>query len=231
MNISNRDKMLLLILVGIIVFLFADLGVSKSYNTKTTEIESRIDSLAPTLTLLRGYNSNLAAYKAGIDKSDTSISSALSSLPTDVRSEYILMYVTQLESAVGLTADRIAVSDPALVSRFNLPRKSSDGFTLVPSAALRTEFTLSCGITYPQLKKLLAYVYSTPEMTTVKSIEVSFNSETGGLTGTVVMEKYFLGSEDYSYSKTIIPPVEKGSENLFGTFSAQPSSSSAGNTN
>ncbi len=231
MNISNRDKMLLLILFGIIVFLIAYLGVSKSYNTKTAEIQSQIDKLVPSLTQLRGYDANLSTYKDGIDKSDSRITAELSKLPTDVRSEDIIMYVTKLESSVGLSAGRITVSDPVLVSQFNLPQKTADGFTLVPSAALRTEFTIKCDITYAQLKKLITYIYNTPEMTTIKSIEVSLNSETGGLTGTVVMEKYFIGSEAYTYSKTIIPPVDKGNENLFGTFSVTPSTSATGKTN
>lgn len=231
MNISNRDKMLLLILFGIIVFLIADLVVSKSYTTKTAAIQSQINTLAPSLTQLRGYNAGLATYKDGIEKSDSSITYELSRLPTDVRSEDVIMYVTKLESSIGLTPDRISVSDPQLVSRFDIPKKTPDGFKMVPSAALRTEFTLNCGITYEQLKKLITYVYNTTEMTTIKSVEVSYSAGTGGLTGTVVMEKYFIGSEDYSYSKTIIPPVDKGNENLFGTFSVTPSSSAAGNTN
>ena len=231
MNISNRDKMLLLILLGIALFLIADLGISKSYNTKADAIQAQINSLTPQLTKLRDYNSKLSTYQDGINKSGSSISAELLKLPDDVRSEDMLMYATKLESAVGIAVNRITVSQPELVSRFDLPEKTADGFKLVPTAALRSGVTIDCGLSYSQFKKLITYIYNTPEMTTLKSVTVSFNSESGGLTGIVVMEKYFISNEDYTYSKTTIPPVDKGNENLFGTFSVTPSSSAAGNTN
>lgn len=231
MNLSNRDKMLLLILIGIVLFLVSDLVISKSYNAKTAALQTQVDTLTPKLTQLQGYNKNLKTYKDGIDKLGSSITSELSKLPQDVRSEDIVMYVTRLETDVKLKADEIEISEPQLVSRFNLPKKTVDGFEMVPSAALRVDFTLKCGLTYDQLKKLITYVYKTPEMTTLNKIEVSYNSESAGLTGSVVLEKYFVVSEDYVYSKTIIPPVDKGNENLFGTFSVNTPTNASGNTN
>ncbi|MGI5986227.1 MAG: hypothetical protein ACOX7O_10310 [Oscillospiraceae bacterium] len=219
MNISKRDQRLLLILLGIAVFLASYLGTFRTYSEKKAEIQTQIEAITPRLTELRGYQSHLAEYQEGISKIQDSVSSELSKFPDDVRSEDMIMYVTKLEEKIGLNAKSISIVPPELISQFNVPKESSEKYELVPVAALRTCLSIDCSLNYDQLKKLIDYIYATPEKTALKSVSVSYNAETGGLTGNVIMEKYFVSSSDYAYKPTDIPPVAKGTNDPFGTFS------------
>lgn len=219
MSISKRDQRLLFVLLGIAVFLVLYLLVYKSYNDKKADVQTQIDSLMPRLTELQGYNANLSSYQDGISKIENSVSTELSKFPSDVRSEDMIMYANELEDKLDISVQKIDIVPPELISQFNIPKQTSDGYTLVPIAALRTGIDIDCTLDYNQLKKLINYIYATKQRTTLKSVNVSFNAETGGLVGTVSIEKYFVSSADYTYQKTDIPSVKKGTSDLFGTFS------------
>ena len=219
MRISKRDQRLLLILLGLAVFLFTYLSICKSYDAKKDSVQTQIDSLSPRLSELQGYYANLSAYQDGISQIEDSVSTELSKFPADVRSEDLIMYSNELEQALGIKVQSINIVPPELISQFNIPKKTDDGFKLVPVAAMRTGINIECSLNYEQYKKLIDYIYSTKERTTLKSISVTYNSGSGGLTGSVSLEKYFVSSADYAYEKTDIPSVETGVSDPFGTLS------------
>lgn len=219
MGISKRDQRLLLIFLGLAVFLFTYLTVCKSFDSEKDSVQAEINALTPRLTELQGYYSNLSAYQSGISEIEDSVSTELSKFPPDVRSEDLIMYATELEKELGISIQSITILPPQLISQFNIPQKSEDGFKLVPVAAMRTGIDMECRMTYAQFKALVTYIYATKERTTLKSVSISFNSESGGLIGNVSLEKYFVSSADYKYVKTEIPPVEMGTSDPFGTFS------------
>lgn len=227
MRISKRDQRLLLVLLGLAIFLFTYLTVCRAYDAKREELQSQIDSLAPRLAELRQYSSNLSSYQEEISKIEDSVDSELSKFPSDVRNEDMVMYADELQKNIGIKLNGISVAKPELMSRFDIPRESADGYKLVPVAAMRIGADIDCSMNYSQLKSLINYIYSTKEKTALKSVNISFNAETGGLTGTISVEKYFVSSADYSYQKTNIPSVETGVSDPFGTFSVSASGENA----
>jgi len=218
LSISKRDQRLLLVFLGLAIFLFTYLTISKSYNEKRDAVQSEINSLSPRLNELQGYYANLGSYQDGISEIEDSVSTELSKFPSDVRSEDLIMYSNELEQALGIEISSISVVPPELISQFNIPMEVDNGFKLVPVAAMRTGLNVECSMNYEQLKKLIDYIYSTKERTTLKDVSISFNSTSGGLIGSVSLEKYFVSSADYKYEKTEMPPVNMGTTDPFGTF-------------
>jgi len=229
MSLSKRDQMLLLILLGIAIFLALYLGVGNNYKNKRLDVDTQITTLTPRLSQLKAYSDNLSNYRAGIKKSEDSISAGMQKFPGDVRSEDIAEYVSQLSASVGFDVKDIKIAQPEFISLFKIPEENSDSDSseLMPVAAMRAEFTLVCGLSYDQLKTLLNSVYASPSLMTVKSVDVSFDSNSGKLNGKIVLDKYFLASKDYRYSRTDYPPVSTGTGDPFGTFPVKQSKSPA----
>ena len=217
MNLSKRDQKLLLVLLGIVIFVAAWMGVRSNYNAKAEALESQLSSLEPRLAELRGYKDSVADYESGIEEIASTVKTELNKFPNDVRTEDMIMYAAGLEEAIGLSVGSISFMPPELLSQFNVPTDGEGGTELVPYAALRTGLSISCELDYTQMKKLIGYIYSTPQRTTLESLSVSYNSETGGLTGSASLAKYFLSGEKYVYHPTIVPNVTQGTTNPFGT--------------
>lgn len=225
MNISKRDQSLLLTLAGLLVFLAAYLGIYNNLNSKTETVKSEISSLQPRLTELREHYNNLASYEAGIDESIEHVETALEKYPDDVRPEELLMYAIALENDVGLEIRSVSFAPAEPVSRFQIVREGENGNEFVPMAAMRTGFSADCGLSYPELKRLINYIYATKHCTTLDSVSINYSAENGELAGTVQLSKYFVSSMDYSYEPTKVPDVPQGTSNPFGTFTVAPAPS------
>ena len=230
MNISKHDQKLILVLLGILIFLGAYFGICKTYNSKRTNTESQISELSVELDTLRAYSADQSSYQSEIDRIGAEINSTLSKYPSDVRSEDLIMFAIELEEKIGINIDSVSVAVPESVSTFSIPRYSRDSYQIVPIAALRTGMTISCALSYEQLKKLIDYVYASSKKSDISNVSVSYNSANGELLGTISIDRYFVASEDYTYAETEIPPVEQGTDNPFGTFtvitdSTEPSAS------
>lgn len=233
MKLSKRDTNLLLVLVGLIVFLGAYLGIANRYNARAEELQVQIAELAPRLEELRAHSANLPVYEAGIEQSIANVEAELSRYPTDVRTEDLLMYAIELRDQVGLGIDSVSFLPMEVVSRFQIVRENAQGEDeFVPMAAMKTGFSTSCDMNYQQLKALINYLYATEYCTTLERLTVVYNSETGGLAGSADIAKYFVSSKDYQYVPTEVPDVALGTDDPFKTFSVtrQPDSTNPGNT-
>lgn len=218
MNISKHDQKLILVLLGILIFLGAYFGICKTYNSKRTNTESQISELSVELDTLRAYSADQSSYQSEIDRIGAEINSTLSKYPSDVRSEDLIMFAIDLEEKIGIKIDNIAIVAPDPVSNFSIPKEAQDGIKIAPVASMRIGMTINCSLSYEQMKKLLDYVYASSKKSDVSNVSVSYSSETGALNATISMDKYFIASEDYTYSETDIPSVSLGTDNPFGTF-------------
>ena len=223
MSISKHDQKLILVLLGLAIFLASYFGISKAYGEKRADVESQIAALSTQLDTLRAYNQAQATYQSEIDIIDQSLSAKLAEFPTDIRSEDLIMFVTELENQVGISVSNISLAAPQLVAKLTIPEKSDSDYQFVPKIALRTGLTISCSMSYAQLKKLVTYIYANKVRTDIESISVGYNSASGALSGSVTIARYFITPVDYVYEATDIPSVPTGVENPFGTITADAS--------
>lgn len=228
MNLSKRDQKLILMLLGLAVFLAAYLSICKPLNNKKADMAVQITTLQAQVDLLNSYAASTAAYQGEINKIGDKISAELSKYPGDIRSEDLIMYTTELEEKIGISADNISISSPEVVSKLSLPEKSGDSYELVPMAVIKTGLTVNCTMSYAQMKALLDYVNKSSGKASLADVTVNYDSSSGKLLGTVTINKYFIASANYSYSKTSIPAVALGTDDPFGTLAVSPSPSPDG---
>lgn len=217
MSVSTNDKRLLLILLGLAVFLVSYFGVSKVYNAKQATVETEISALSPQLETLRAYNNDQAKYQAEIETMSADIAAQLANYPGDIRSEDMIMFVTALEDKVGISVSDFSVASPTLLTTFNLPKEADSGLSSYRLAAFQTGLSASCTMTYTQMKDLVNYIYASKDKTNIDDIALSYSADTGALSASLTLSRYFLVSPDYVYNETTIPSVSKGVSNPFGT--------------
>ena len=71
--------------------------------------------------------------------------------------------------------------------------------------------------TYSGLKDMLSYIFSEGTKKSVDAINLSFDSATGNLSGTMTMNLYYMIGIDKQYQPLQIPPIQKGVKDIFHT--------------
>lgn len=85
----------------------------------------------------------------------------------------------------------------------------------------RTQDTLSCKGSYENLKKAVTYINGQTGRMTVDNITMTFDSGSGGLTGTMTVNIYSMSGIGNQYSEPDAGTSTYGKKNLFGTLQKQ----------
>jgi len=225
-NLSKRDLKLLLILGAVLLFIIVYMAAYLPLSDKADAAEQEAAALRPQLTELQGYYANLDNYNQGIDDASDTIKSTLKKYPTDVRTEDLVEYATGLERKLKIDLTAIDFTEPTLQKQFTTLRREADqSISATDRSAYSIGEILSCDLSYQEMKDLADAIAKSDDRSSLETMEISYNAETGQLTGSVSLNKYFI-TDDFTYHATQTPSVELGREDLFGTVTPSASSSS-----
>ena len=218
LTISKRDAKLLLILLGIIILLVGYLAIYNPYTAKTEAVEAETAALQPELADLMSYYDNLDEYYAGTDAAAQTVEAELRNYPAAIRSEDVILYAVAMEKQTGATISSIAFAGEEILSQFAVMDKAADGTVAARDlTAWRTGATVSCSLSYQQLKSVIDYVNKSGDRSSLESVSVTFDSESGQLTGDVSFLQYFVAAADDEYVPSGVSGVTLGRADLFGT--------------
>ena len=227
-TLSNRDKVLLLVLAGVLILFAVYMTVVKDYNAKRDAAEAQLAELTPQLQQLQEYEANQKNYAAKTTKMGNEIATQMQRFPNDIRSEHIILNAKTLQDALGIKIQSVGSEPAALLSSFQLPLKDENGQYVMQNVyAFTTGENIQCTMGYDQFKSLLDFIYSQNEYTALKSVSVTYDSETGGLSGTAAITKYFIVPEKYVYTKANTEGAQQGVTNPFGTTKSSGKAASA----
>jgi len=223
MTISKRDTKLLLCLAGIVIFLLFYLLGYNHFNDLRDETEAATAALMPELEELRGYKANEEQYRIGIEDSNAVIEELSVRYPNDVRSEDQIMFASNMEKQVGLSVTSASFSEAVALLDFSGVSEQEDGsHQAIPLHAFSKGMSMSCSMTYPELKRALGYLYEQNNITALDSLTVSYDSATGELFGSMNIQNYYITGADDAYYPTQTPSFPTGTSNIFGTVTTAP---------
>lgn len=219
MTLSKRDIKLLFILLGAVFLLIGYFAVYSPYTAKAETVESETNELKPRLEELRGYFQNLDVYEKDINSAKQTIRTEMKRYPSDVRPENMILYAQTIRQNFGVDITGLSFDTPLSILTFQGVEQQGDDTQVRELTAFRRSMTITCNLSYRQLKDMIAYINSTEQRTAVDSVNISYDSESGELTGDATLVQYFITGEGDKYIAAEVPDVELGRENLFGTMS------------
>lgn len=218
MTMRKRDAKLLLILLGVAILLIGYFAVYVPYTSLADDVTAQTEALKPRLNQLRGYYENLSSYRNETARIKEDITAEMERYPSDVRPEDLIMYADNLRQNYGLNINSITFGEPSSMLQLKGIGQKGNGTGLISMTAYRRTMTITCGISYQKLKDMLTYMNSTDRKTTLDSLTISYDSDTGELSGRAVLAQYFIASDNYAYSPTEVPQTALGKSNLFGSM-------------
>jgi hypothetical protein len=233
---KNKEIPVLLGVLGVVFAVLIFLFVYKPYIEKTETMETENQILMQALTKYQEIAENEVYYKETTENMNLETSKIISEYATGLSREDQIMYMANLENrflgeielnffnmgtdqeiSVGTveTEQEVPVETPSedAMFAFQEPEVVDNGIQMFKN-------TIESGykVSYEGLKDILDYVNGVGVKKNITGITLSFDSTSGLLLGSMSMNQYYLTGTDGFYSKTNIPVVKIGLENIFGTI-------------
>jgi len=220
MTISKRDMRMLFMLLGAVFLLVGYFAVYHPYMEKADAVQADIDELQPKLDTLRDYFQNIDAYQAGIKETKRTVQTEMEHYSTDIRPENMILYAKSIETNFGVDVTGISFDDPISVLEFQGVEEQDGAYSVRDLTAFQRSMTINCNLSYQQMKDMIDYINTTEQRTSLDSINITYDAESGELTGDATLKQYFVTGKGDKYIAADVPDMELGKGNLFGTMSA-----------
>ena len=262
MKVSMRDKKILLMFIGILVFFVGWYFGYRPQMEKADQIEDLNGALEEQLQDLLELAENKDFYVSETASIKDKISEYISEFPADVRPEDGIVLANKMENELGFQITNVGVGekefvasidgsseeelaqsqDPTMSEQANAQtqeqldniegtdsqaeenlQNASDAAAADQSSdsqvpvLYRTQVTLQFNGTYAGLKKAVLYVADQSGRMTLDNVNASYDTSTGNLTGTIIVNIFSMTGTDRTYTEPDAGSVAYGTDNIFGT--------------
>ena len=254
-QISDRDKKLLLILAGVLIFVLIYFVGATRIQDATDVIRSENDVLRQQASLLAGLDANKAAYQKNTDTYLKQIKSYQQMFPAEVRAEDEIAFAHSFEQSTP-AGDRalinyVATPDPVAVTlgtpaTENLLANQNDITGEIAANAFVNDGSIpdttqmqmnvvtsniSYNVTYNGLKTILQQISKSDKRKAVQDITMAFDENTGKLSGTIDINYYAMTGLGNEYTEPADQSVPQGTSDIFHSVTiTQRTQAAAGTT-
>ena len=262
MKVSMRDKKILLMFIGILVFFVGWYFGYRPQMEKADQIEDLNGALEEQLQDLLELAANKDFYVSETASIKDKISEYISEFPADVRPEDGIVLANKMENELGFQITNVGVGEKEFVASLdgsaeedlaqsqdqtmseqanaqtqeqidNIEGTDSQAEADLQNASdaaaadqssdsqvpvlYRTQVTLQFNGTYAGLKKAVLYVADQSGRMTLDNVNASYDTSTGNLTGTIIVNIFSMTGTDRTYTEPDAGSVAYGPANIFGT--------------
>ena len=262
MKVSMRDKKILLMFIGILVFFVGWYFGYRPQMEKADQIEDLNGALEEQLQDLLELAANKDFYVSETASIKDKISEYISEFPADVRPEDGIVLANKMENELGFQITNVGVGEKEFVASLdgsaeedlaqsqdqtmseqanaqtqeqidNIEGTDSQAEADLQNASdaaaadqssdsqvpvlYRTQVTLQFNGTYAGLKNAVLYVADQSGRMTLDNVNASYDTSTGNLTGTIIVNIFSMTGTDRTYTEPDAGSVAYGTANIFGT--------------
>lgn len=218
MKVGKKEIYLLLALLGIGIAVLAwQFGFNK-INAKTETLRVETEALQSEITKYTAVKDNIELYTTGIENATNSIADVLHKFPVAILEEDMVMLGRQLEKKIDGTyvsnvtfggASNIYVATSRPVEPTSVPLSYS---------LYNNNINISYETSYKGLKDIMDFINENKDRMSVENFSVSYDTETGLVTGTTSINMYSVTGTDKQYTQQNLSGVGLGTDNIFGTL-------------
>lgn len=247
MSISERDKKILIVFVGILIFALVYYFPIRSYTEDAEKLNTENVGLTAKLAELEAKVARESEIKAETTNYEADTLALVAKFPSFLQVENEIMDIVGLEKELKIEVPLITVNTPVEMKGSDTPETETTEATPqevateeAPEADSTTEapvtdetevapavankyklYDMSTNINYKggydSLKKFLDKIAKSTDKKSINSVSLTFDNKTGNLDGNIVYDSYFLAGSDRPYEEIITKTIRHGTKNIFGT--------------
>ena len=247
MSISERDKKILIVFVGILIFALVYYFPIRSYTEDAEKLNTENVGLTAKLAELEAKVARESEIKAETTNYEADTLAMVAKFPSFLQVENEIMDIVGLEKELKVEVPLITVNTPVEMKASDTPEAETtqappqevateeapeeastteapmaDETEVAPAAANKYKlYDMSTNINYKggydSLKKFLDKIAKSTDKKSINSVSLTFDNKTGNLDGNIVYDSYFLVGSDRPYEEIITKTIRHGTKNIFGT--------------
>lgn len=247
MSISERDKKILIVFVGILIFALVYYFPIRSYTEDAEKLNTENVGLTAKLAQLEAKVARESEIKAETTNYEADTLALVAKFPSFLQVENEIMDIVGLEKELKVEVPLITVNTPVEMKSSDAPEAETtqappqevateeapeeastteapvaDETEVAPAAANKYKlYDMSTNINYKggydSLKKFLDKIAKSTDKKSINSVSLTFDNKTGNLDGNIVYDSYFLAGSDRPYEEIITKTIRHGTKNIFGT--------------
>ena len=247
MSISERDKKILIVFVGILIFALVYYFPIRSYTEDAEKLNTENVGLTAKLAQLEAKVARESEIKAETTNYEADTLAMVAKFPSFLQVENEIMDIVGLEKELKVEVPLITVNTPVEMKGSDTPEAETtqaapqevateeapeeastteapvaDETEVAPAVANKYKlYDMSTNINYKggydSLKKFLDKIAKSTDKKSINSVSLTFDNKTGNLDGNIVYDSYFLAGSDRPYEEIITKTIRHGTKNIFGT--------------
>lgn len=221
MKISDRDKKIIVIIFIALVVALPYLFIIKPTNEKIETVEGEIAQLQTRYDELKVMEDQRAFYESEIVRMNDESDDIIASYAPGIRQENVIMFLRGLETDIPVSMNTISFSGNA-VTPVLAGTTDENGNVTGAVNAIKTQTAVAYVCDYINIKDLLAYVLASEEdnkeRMVVSSVDIAYDSATGKVSGSFVLDQFAVTGDDRELAPAVIPSIPHGNESIFGTY-------------
>ena len=213
-----KRKLALGIRIALFVLLFITVFVYRiiyyEMGGKRDAIHEENTALLARVEELEGKVAKQEEYEKKIAEAEAELLQVLGKYGAGNTPEKSIMFVREMEEELDMEIPNVSFSTPSVVASVDLSGMGTEqawGTVNILSEQLSLSYT--CG--YEQWKEMFEFMLNYPERRTVRSVNASYNSESGLLSGSLVVDLYAIEGGKKEYVAPKIEDISLGVDCIF----------------
>ena len=211
MRISNRDKGILLGLLGFVLAVLSYVLVFNPMTLKNQELKNELATLQTREAELLELEKNMDDYKGQIASYKKHIDEMVAKFPAEVKPESEIMYAVELEDQLDVEFSTLNYGTPTEIA-------AVEGETEATVVGYCTPLSATYNATYKGLKDVILHTADKADRMVVDTVTASYDSATGNLVGSMTINMYTVVGTERMYKEPYVPAMFMGTSNIFGTI-------------
>ena len=237
-NISQRDKSLLLVLLGMLLLFVSFYFGFQGLQDKTKKVKAENEILNTQIAALEEIAGKKELYITETEALGQKMEERIKGFPSDMIAEDIILYVKGMEQATETYVSSVSLPGRAGISinqemELNKLEAAEDTTGVITANSFQNDgtipdtekMTFSCissdmsfATTYSGLKEMIKSITGDENRKNVDNISLIFNENTGNLSGNMTVNYFILQGSGKEYLQPKASAGTKGIECIFGTL-------------
>ena len=239
MEISARDKKLLVYLIAVSIIAGSYFFVAKPLLDKQAKLNEEISELQQKVTHYTEIYNNMDNYESQIAEAQTKYNETCNKLFGGLNQDNTIMMVKDLENATDVWIARLSFTEEDVVfgeeiadanaegtettegaeTAEGAEAAAADGSEAAPASmqGVRQDLNIDYAASYDNFKRFIEYIENHDERLFISSINATYSVDSGLVGGSMVLSQYAILGTDKEYKAPEINNVTLGTDTIFKT--------------
>lgn len=239
MNLSSRDKKLLVYLIAIGLIAGTYFFIARPKLDQQQKFTDEINAIKPQVNHYNEIRNNQENYERQIADAQTQYNETLDKFFGGLNQENTIINIKEIEDSTNVWISRVSFQDSQIMVGGNgfediqTEEGAVEGVETEVSSSgelscMKQDLYLEFSCSYPNYKRFIEYIQNYDQRLFISSMDSKYSIDSNQVMGSLILSQYALLGTDKEYEAPDLSNIGTGVDNIFTTLRNTPSQSEEG---